>query len=341
MALWWRHQKVLQTESVVRRFLEILSAFASAGIIQLYLPQATTSGTILTVSWLMTFAWTALGVFSKSWPIAAAGQMFLVTASLKCAGRMLLNGDLDRSYHSLELIGATVALGAFAYFLSKRRPDSTPLRVTPHIYQWLAALLIWAWAKVHIDQPFIALSVVFAISLGVSLRGIRYVLPPAVMLAVIGLLSWISTDRQDAVAFQNLFAILILAAAQFAARKKFDLLPLPDAAHNFWIAVNSGALWLFVSWWVIEHSAGAHFYLTASWAILAFVLFGIGFALHERAYRWGALAILGCSLARVVVLDVWKLETLYRIFSFLALGVVLLALGYVYTRFQEKIAKWL
>ena len=339
MALWWRHQKVLQIESAVRRALEIVSAFAAAGMVQLYLPQATTPATILTVSWLMTFAWTALGIVSKSWPIAAAGQMFLVTASLKCAGGMLLNGGLDRSHHSLELIGATTALAALAYFLSKRRPESAPLRIVPHVYQWLAALLIWAWARVHIDQPFIALSIVFAISLGIAMRGIRYVWPPAVMLAVIGIVSWIATDRQDAVAFQNLFAILILAAAQFTARKKSDL--LPEAAHNSWIAVNSGALWLFVSWWVIDHSAGAHFYLTASWAILAFVMFGIGFALHERAYRWAALAILGCSLVRVAMLDVWRLETIYRIFSFLALGVVLLALGYVYTRFQEKIAKWL
>jgi uncharacterized membrane protein len=47
------------------------------------------------------------------------------------------------------------------------------------------------------------------------------------------------------------------------------------------------------------------------------------------------------SLGRVVVLDVWKLETIYRIVSFLALSIVLLALGYIYSRFQDKLAKWL
>jgi len=75
-----------------------------------------------------------------------------------------------------------------------------------------------------------------------------------------------------------------------------------------------------------------HFYLTGSWAILAFVLFGIGFVLREKTYRWAALAVLACALGRVVFLDVWKLEVIYRIFSFFALGIVLLALGYVYTR---------
>ena len=36
-----------------------------------------------------------------------------------------------------------------------------------------------------------------------------------------------------------------------------------------------------------------------------------------------------------------KLETFYRILSFMALGVVLLVLGYIYSRYQEKIKEWL
>jgi hypothetical protein len=35
------------------------------------------------------------------------------------------------------------------------------------------------------------------------------------------------------------------------------------------------------------------------------------------------------------------LETLYRIFTFLALGVVLLILGFIYNKYQEKIKEWL
>lgn len=341
IALWWRHQKVLTIEAPVRRFLEVLSAFAAAGITQFYLPQATTPAAFITASWLLTLAWTALGIFSKSWPIAAAGQVFLVIAAVNCALGMLLRGDLDRSYHSLELIGATTALAGLAYFFSKRRPDSTALRITPHVYQWLAAFLIWAWATVHFDQPFIVLTIVFALSVAVATKGIRYVFPPAILLASIGLIDWIATDRSDAIAFQNLIAILILAVSQVFARKKSGALPLAEPAHQLWIAINALALWLFMSWFVIERSAGTHFYLTASWAILAFALFGIGFSLRERTYRWAALTVLACALGRVIILDVWKLETVYRIFSFLALGVVLLVLGYFYTRFQEKIAKWL
>jgi uncharacterized membrane protein len=64
-------------------------------------------------------------------------------------------------------------------------------------------------------------------------------------------------------------------------------------------------------------------------------------AMRERVYRWLGLAILACALGRVFVVDVWRLEELYRILSFVALGVVLLVLGFIYSKYQEKIKEWL
>jgi len=58
-------------------------------------------------------------------------------------------------------------------------------------------------------------------------------------------------------------------------------------------------------------------------------------------YRWLGLAILAFALGRIVFFDVWKLETLYRILSFMALGIVLLVLGFIYNKYQEKIKEWL
>ncbi|MGH7969539.1 MAG: DUF2339 domain-containing protein, partial [Limisphaerales bacterium] len=83
------------------------------------------------------------------------------------------------------------------------------------------------------------------------------------------------------------------------------------------------------------------FYLTASWSLLALALFTCGILLRERVYRWLGLGILACAVGRVVVFDVWKLETLYRILSFMALGIVLLVLGFIYNKYQEKIREWL
>ena len=83
------------------------------------------------------------------------------------------------------------------------------------------------------------------------------------------------------------------------------------------------------------------FYLTASWSLLALGLFTAGITLGERMYRWLGLGVLACALGRVMIIDVWKLETLYRILSFMALGIVLLVLGFIYNKYQEKLKEWL
>ena len=78
-----------------------------------------------------------------------------------------------------------------------------------------------------------------------------------------------------------------------------------------------------------------------AWSVLALGLFVLGLALRERMYRWLGLAVLGCALGRVIFFDVWKLQTLYRIVSFMALGIVLLVLGFIYNKYLEKIRQWL
>jgi uncharacterized membrane protein len=58
-------------------------------------------------------------------------------------------------------------------------------------------------------------------------------------------------------------------------------------------------------------------------------------------YRWVGLGVLAFALGRVVFFDVWKLQTVYQILSFMALGIVLLVLGFIYSKYQEKIREWL
>jgi uncharacterized membrane protein len=75
--------------------------------------------------------------------------------------------------------------------------------------------------------------------------------------------------------------------------------------------------------------------------VLALIVFVGGFALRERIYRLGGLAILTLAVGRIFLIDVWQLETIYRILSFLVLGAVLLVLGFAYNRFAESLRRWL
>jgi hypothetical protein len=137
----------------------------------------------------------------------------------------------------------------------------------------------------------------------------------------------------------NLLAILALLGQQQVARLRPERYNLGSRIHTAAILTGSGLLWWFLSRAVMRGGGG--FLLTASWSGLALVLFGLGVVLRERMYRWAGLGVLGAALGRVVFMDVWRQPTLYRVLTFMALGVVLLVLGYVYNKYQEKIRKWL
>ena len=101
------------------------------------------------------------------------------------------------------------------------------------------------------------------------------------------------------------------------------------------------ALWALVSRWVIERGFTGCFYLTASWSLFAFAIIAAGALLRERIYRWLGLGVLGAAVGRVVILDVWRLETIYRIVSLFVLSLVLLTLGFIYNKYQERLRQWL
>lgn len=138
----------------------------------------------------------------------------------------------------------------------------------------------------------------------------------------------------------NLLPVLAVLGLQRAARKHPEGAALPEGAHTTAILVNGLTLWLFLSRWIVQ-AAGGKFFLTVSWAVLALAVFGTGFALRERVYRWLGLAVLAGAVARVVFLDVWQLTLVYRVLAFMALGGVLIVLGYIYNRWQDKIREWL
>ncbi len=81
--------------------------------------------------------------------------------------------------------------------------------------------------------------------------------------------------------------------------------------------------------------------LTVVWAVAGFGLLVLGFIGKERAYRFAGLIVLTLSLGRAVIYDLSKLETIYRILTYMALGAILLVLGYLYTKNRERLAKWL
>lgn len=82
-------------------------------------------------------------------------------------------------------------------------------------------------------------------------------------------------------------------------------------------------------------------YLTAAWGLEALFIFLVVLKMDERLYRWFSLLLFVCCVGRVVTVDVWNLDALGRIASFLGLGVALLAVSFLYARHRELLRRML
>ena len=76
----------------------------------------------------------------------------------------------------------------------------------------------------------------------------------------------------------------------------------------------------------------AQFTYSAFFMLFGAALLGLGFARHSAFLRWQALVLLAVSIAKVFLGDVSALSQGYRIVSFLGLGLLLLAVSFVYQR---------
>ena len=81
--------------------------------------------------------------------------------------------------------------------------------------------------------------------------------------------------------------------------------------------------------------------LTMACGIQGVILLASGFPLRDRVLRISGLVLLLACILKLFLWDLRHLETLPRIFSFIGLGVILLAVSWIYTRFRERVAKFL
>jgi uncharacterized membrane protein len=81
--------------------------------------------------------------------------------------------------------------------------------------------------------------------------------------------------------------------------------------------------------------------LTVAWGGEGIALLLAGFPLRDRVLRLSGLAMLLFCILKAFVYDLRYLETLPRIFSFIALGLILVAVSWLYARFRDRLQKLL
>ncbi|MCX7935584.1 MAG: DUF2339 domain-containing protein, partial [Planctomycetota bacterium] len=72
--------------------------------------------------------------------------------------------------------------------------------------------------------------------------------------------------------------------------------------------------------------------------VYAIGLLLVGFLRRARSLRFAALGLFGLSALKLVFVDLARVEDIYRVFSFLGLGVFMIAGAYLYHRLEKYLA---
>jgi hypothetical protein len=81
--------------------------------------------------------------------------------------------------------------------------------------------------------------------------------------------------------------------------------------------------------------------LTVAWGLEGAACLALGFALRDRPLRLSGLALFLVCTLKLFLYDLRELATLDRIFSFFVLGVILVGVSWLYTRFRGSIQRYL
>jgi uncharacterized membrane protein len=79
--------------------------------------------------------------------------------------------------------------------------------------------------------------------------------------------------------------------------------------------------------------------LTVAWGTAGLSLLSCGFLLRDRTLRYEGLALLLTCTLKLFFYDLRNLETPYRILSFIVLGLILMSVSWIYTRFRDQVRR--
>ena len=80
--------------------------------------------------------------------------------------------------------------------------------------------------------------------------------------------------------------------------------------------------------------------LTMAWGVEAVALLAAGFPLRDRLQRLSGLFLFLVCVLKLFLYDLRQLETINRILSFIVLGVILVSVSWIYTRFRDRLQRY-
>jgi uncharacterized membrane protein len=187
---------------------------------------------------------------------------------------------------------------------------------------WSAEALVLAWAGRRTDTPERGLvaSILFA---GLALGHVLVFEVPPTSLA------WGLDSIPVAI---GAVGLVLLALAGIAVAYRDLVEPLAWAGAALAVYLASGLVVDLAGAQLHHSTQTSQLALSGFWSALGFAAILAGLIRRKRALRLGGLSVLALAVGKVFLVDLAHLESIWRVGSFLAIGILLLAGAFAYQR---------
>lgn len=304
----------------------------------------------MTLVWLkcpppvVALVWTALGLTLFEIGVRFSASRFRLLGHLVAAAVFLrlftfdfvgLGDAVHITYRTFTILPIVAA----NYYFWWRDQLQAPSRV----YLYTAAVLFAFLARFELGPTFAIVAwALFGLALFAAGQ-LRKIVDLRVQSYALALLSFSFTTTMLAANQIHVFAaclvIASLYATQLLAPRNTRAVIEGESMERYARAYYSLLAMLLLAILLFYEVSGGT--LTMSWAVEALALLGAGFPLRDRVQRLSGLTLFLVCVLKLFLYDLRALETVNRILSFIVLGLILVGVSWMYTRFRDRIQRYL
>lgn len=330
-----------QEQSRVRDYFAAAGSLFALLTLWMVLPGSPTA-----LAWTaLALIWIQLGLAFNVPSFRWIGNAVLLVAYARLLGLNLL--EIAQEDHVRCLLIALPIL-AVLYYVSHAlmRLPGIEERILSWVYSWLAVIIALRVVYLEFDPFFIAsgwagLAIILLVA-GLRIRLIDF-RRQSYCLTVLVILCFLLTNfaaSEPSTTAPRIFAgslcITLFFVAQFLTARNADV--LVEAERHSQTFFSLAATFLLTG--LLYHEVSGSL-LTLAWGFEGLAFLGAGFSLRQRILRLEGLGLLLLCILKLFLYDLRNLETVYRILTFVALGLILLGVSWIYTRFRAQIRRYL
>ncbi len=147
-----------------------------------------------------------------------------------------------------------------------------------------------------------------------------------VFVAALFAAGWLFSKEREENQYNRLFAIAFALAGIFVL-----WVLLTEEIYLYWYCRNRFAEEKIANWRFLSHM-----YISIMWAVYGTALMAVGFWRKIKLLRYIALGLFALLLVKVFIWDTIDVKKVYRIAAFLATGLALVGVSYLYQYVRKK-----